>query len=411
MERLRQEARCVANKGFAAKRGSPFLLLLIVACDGFVGNPPTREAVASVGGPEAAVATSQPSDAGVSDAGPGSDAGVGQTPEGNSPPPTPPTPPFSKKQYLTYIAIPHPDDEYGAWGLIEGREAQYSVFVLMTHGEQTGACSSPSDGTGGGPYWYQGPGGPVGQPNYGEAVYGNPWVGRWTQECSDARLHGWHRMLDQMALLDSTLPYAPELVGRYCPSGVTPGGLLPTRYDGTPPVGHPSACADVYANALGARVVFDLGDSDLTSDEVLWAIQSLRENRGSWGIPPLPEKGIIGAAFYNATSENSGIAQYSACSYYGHPDHHAIQVALWGTQLGAGSQLGRTCDSDPDVTNTGGTRAWVSSPTHLATFAINPATHAREGPIPVNYGWLFAGETPSCEAGCGWSRQQAFWRR
>lgn len=310
------------------------------------------------------------------------------------------------KKQLAYVVIPHPDDEFEAWSLVERSSDNYTVFVLMTHGEETSGCRVPSEG---GADWYQGPGSKVGQPDLGELVYGNPWQGRWNPACDAARLASFHLFLDRMAQKDPTLPQNPPYRGRVCFPGKTGDGIAPGRLDNG--VRHASSCADVYASSRGARVIFDLGDTDLTSAEVLWAINAVRTNRASLGIPDLPEHEVLGAAFYNATAPNSGVAQYPACDYYGHPDHHAIHVALWTTHLGAGPQLVRTCDADPDVANTGGRIAYVSSANQDAAFAVEPSTGRRLGASTVAYGWLNPTYYATCASGCGFSRKQSFWKK
>src|ERR1700694_1690155 len=44
------------------------------------------------------------------------------------------------KDHITYVLIPHPDDEYEAWALIQNQPTQYPVFVLLTRGEGTDFC-------------------------------------------------------------------------------------------------------------------------------------------------------------------------------------------------------------------------------------------------------------------------------
>ena len=45
--------------------------------------------------------------------------------------------PATSKTQLQYIVIPHPDDEYEAWSLVEKSAGNYPVFLVMTHGEET----------------------------------------------------------------------------------------------------------------------------------------------------------------------------------------------------------------------------------------------------------------------------------
>ena len=320
---------------------------------------------------------------------------------------------------VVYVLIPHPDDEYEAWSLIQASPETYTIFVLLTHGEATGACMAvgapPCETGSGGPYLYQGPGSPVGQPDYGEWVEGAPWNGRWDPACDAARLASFHRFLDDMAVLDPSFPSAPAEVGAFDLPGTTTDGVPPQRVDGDDgscgtTVPRTSSAARVFRDDRGARVVFDLGDGDLTAAEVIWALQAVRSNREAWGLAPeLVEAGVVGAAFYNATAVGGDVAQYAECECYSHADHRAVHDALWTTNVGAGDQWGRTCHTDPDVANTGGRTELVDPAIHEATFRATATT--REGPFPIDYGWLHATTYTGCETGCIFARQQSFWRR
>jgi hypothetical protein len=299
------------------------------------------------------------------------------------------------KKQLAYVVIPHPDDEFEAWSMIEKSADNYPVFVLLTHGEETNGCTTA------GKDWYQG--------DLGEYVFGNPWQGKWNPACDAARLASYHVFLDRMAQVDPSLPDKPAYVGRFCFDGKTSDGSAPSRIDNG--VRRTSSCAEVYASSLGARVIFDLGDTDLTSPEVIWALQAVRTNRARLTIPRLPELEVLAAAFYNATAPNSGVPAYAECDYYGHPDHHAIHAALWDTHVGAGPQYVRTCDSDPDVAGTSGRTSYVDSDIQSAAFAVEASTKQRRGASAVAYGWLNPAYYDTCTSGCGFSKKQSFWKR
>ncbi len=339
--------------------------------------------------------TSTPDDAPASDSG---DEDIGQL-----------TAVVPKKQ-IAYVVIPHPDDEWEAWSLIEKSPANYPVFILLTQGEETGGCH-PKEIAGVGPHWYQGPNSPVGQPNLGEYVLGNPWQGRWTASCSAARIASYHLFLDRMAKVDPALPYKPPYIGRFCFGGTTSDGAAPSRIDNDNTVVRPANCAKVYADSKGARVIFDLGDRDLRPAEVIWAVQAVRANRAALKIPALREYEVLGASFYNATGPDSGAAAYPSCNYYGHPDHHAIHAALWNTNVGAGPQLVRACDTDPDVAKTNGRVDYVDASTDRAAFEVNQTTKQRIGAHVAAYGWLQGAYYDSCPSGCIFARKQSFWRR
>jgi hypothetical protein len=310
------------------------------------------------------------------------------------------------KTKMVYAVSAHPDDEIPAWGAIERRPRIYTVFVIMTKGEQTFSCktieeSLPNDDQGlgfedatmveglfghsgravwDGAYRYQGPGSPVDQPDLGERhPLGNPWVGRGTRACADARVASWHWFLDGMAALDASLanmeiagdPYLDDdYVGESCDVAV--------------------GCVEVWANEQGARVAFDLGDSGfldpagdpLTAQDVTSALQVLRANRVSFGLPALPEAGMVAALYYYDGDDPN-------CDYYDHADHGAVTEALYETDQGAGPQVGPTCHTDPRFLNAPSLTTPMSPLTLVPANFVDPVTEQRMGTYVVNYGWLF----------------------
>lgn len=298
------------------------------------------------------------------------------------------------KLQLQYIVTAHPDDELAAWSLIERSPANYPVFIVLTRGEETGFCT---------------PGGASGlQTGRGEAApVGNPYVGKWTTACKRARLGSWHAFLDSMATMDRELPRAPGLRGTFTGDGLA-GSRAPSRSDEGRVV--ESRSFRVWANEKGARVAFDLGDGDLTPEEVTWAIQTVRKNRGSL-FPKLPEYGVIAASYRNADPR---------CEIYDHPDHRAVHVAVFRTDQGTpGPQWGRTCIHDPDVA--GGRINEIDADVYeflmgVDAPAIDPTRYPdarRTGAFQVHYGWLAGQYWPGGdrEGTSHWSRKQAFWRR
>lgn len=311
------------------------------------------------------------------------------------------------RTHLLYSVSAHPDDEFANWGMIENRPDRYLVSVLITLGEETDSCVAAEDspavgdpglgngtvveGFGGGealgivgPYKYQGPGSPVGEPDKGERrPLGNPWQGQGTGACGRARVGSWHWFLDDMSALDSGLSNMavaddPELdddyQGRFCRTG--------------------AGCVKVWANADGARVAFDLGDrgypidlnpDPLTADKVIRAIQVLRSHRKQWGLPALPDGGIL-AAVPNPGEVETG----SDCPTDPHPDHLAVADALYEVAQGAGPQFGAACPSDPRYEAAPGPAdAAIDPDTVVQANLIDPVTEERQGPWVVNYGWLY----------------------
>lgn len=299
------------------------------------------------------------------------------------------------KTETLYAVSAHPDDEYRTWPFIEGRASTYTIVVILTRGEATRSCMSPGESapTGDpelgngvfvegvvadfgfqGPYRYQGPGSPVGEPDKGErAPLGYPWQGKGTPACKAARTASWHWFLDAMAESDETLPDMEvesdpladdDYRGEFCSDAI--------------------GCALVWANDVGARVAFDLGDSNLMPTEVTAALQTLRESRGLWGIRELPEAGVLAASRW---SDGSGGCVVDTD---GHPDHGAVHQALFEVDLGAGPQYGNAgCPTDPRYVQHPGP-VFVEDPIRL--FRVNevdPVTEQRIGPRQVAYGWLW----------------------
>lgn len=298
---------------------------------------------------------------------------------------------------MRYAVVAHPDDEFqGAWALIQDSPETYTVFVTATQGENTRSCmpageSQPVgdpglsngtfvegltgegfDGRGlEGPYRYQGPNSPVGEPDKGERhPFGNPWQGTGTEACRLARIASWHWFLDDMAAHDASLP--------------------DMRIDGHPMRDNDYAglrcaaelCAHVWANRDGARVAFDLGDGDLTASEVRHAVAALRQRRKEWKLPSVREAGVIAAA-YHYSGDTPG------CTWEPHVDHAAVQEALYVESDDGVPHFGGTCAVDDRHLTHPGPAAVIDPVTLVRTNLVDPVTEQRIGPYPVNFGWLW----------------------
>jgi hypothetical protein len=295
---------------------------------------------------------------------------------------------LSTKRQLQYIVTAHPDDEMASWSLIQRASANYPVFIVATHGEETGYCEAGGRSSL--------------QTSLGEArPPGDAYQGRWSRGCKDARIGSWHGFLNRMADIDPTLS-KPGFRGTYSAGGLA-GSRAPSRVDNGRTI--ESRTFRVWADSKSARVAFDLGDGDLTPEEVTWAIQTVRARRGSL-FPRLPEYGVIAASYRNTDPR---------CPVYDHTDHRAVHVAVFRTDQGTpGPQWGRTCIHDPDVARGGRVNEvdedifqfamGVSAP------AIDPSRYPnarRTGAFQVHYGWLQGSYWP-----IAWrDRRQAFWRR
>ena len=328
------------------------------------------------------------------------------------------------KQSTFYIAVAHPDDETTGWSYLEQLPRDtYTIFTLMTRGEATDSCLAPEEaknqagtdvlaptdmGTFGrnllglptstaenssGPYKYEGPDSPVGEPNKQERhPLGNPWVGQRTDACGDARIASWHWFLDEQFRIDGigtdlAVVNDPEqdddYKGQFCPPGHQGNGA-------GQPIEKQIGCAQVWANDLGARVVYDLGDQGyvdgdflptrFTPEHVTAAFQNTRASRADWGIPTLPEIGVLSPNVYGDGER---------CSRFAGSDHDVINEAIryhdQGLPLRAGVMMCREDKLGDDTT----VREIIQSPTSAVGWNLmNPATGDRIGPALVNYGWL-----------------------
>lgn len=287
---------------------------------------------------------------------------------------------FSTKKQLQYLVTAHPDDELAAWSLIEKSTDNYPVFIVLTQGEHTGYCEASGIN-----HW---------QPELGEARPATtlPYVGRGTKQCKDARIASWHRFLDGMAERDNTLSKAPRFRGTF---SATAGSFR------------------VWADSKSARVVFDLGDGNLSSAEVTAAIQAVRSQRSQL-FPLTKEYGVIAGSYSNIDRTNG-------CDHYDHSDHRSVHVAIYSTDQGTpGPQWGRTCINDPDVRANGRIEE-VDSDTYAHAMGVdapswdpNRYPNARRlGAFQVHYGWLRSAywEGTGRSGTTQFDKRQAFWRR
>ena len=271
------------------------------------------------------------------------------------------------KTQLQYVVLPHPDDEIEAWAMIANASDNYPVFLLMTQGESTGFC----DGSGL-------------QADLGERVpQPQPFTGRGSPNCRAQRIDAWHAFLDAMAAVD------PYLDARADMESADFAGF------------------DWSIGSRSARVVCDGGDGSLATDYVTSAVAEVRANRAR--LPVEQEFGIIASAYYNA--DVAGSFEYT------HPDHKAVQDAVFGTDFGLpGPRWGRCASGDARTAGAGQGRTQAIDPaTYRAIMAVDP-DGTRRGAAQVCYGWLafqpggswLAAES---DATTSWNRIQTFWVR
>lgn len=283
------------------------------------------------------------------------------------------------------IFVAHPDDEADALAGIAGRSTKHKVIVVLTRGEADAACSP-----GGFPNSYQGPSHPA-APNSidrGEIAPPYPINGRYTPDCENNRINPFLHFMGAVGTQDSTMPtgYNAKTLSASAaaPPEHTRSTGPPTRYDDlTPRAGNRvRAWTDASGQNRATLVQFDLGDSDLTKEEVQWAVDRLIQRRSDYGIPNLPWQ----RAFTNFDNAN----RYASCDIYTHSDHRRVHEAFFDTNYpfyngGITTHYGRTCDTDVD-------------PTASYLYSVNWRNYffelgsgsdpLRIGPWQRRYGWL-----------------------
>ena len=275
---------------------------------------------------------------------------------------------------LSYYAVPHPDDEFQSWSLIENDAQTYPVIITMTRGEATGYCAKSG---------YKGY-----QPSLGELPPGNDPTYR-SKSCKQNRIGSTLAFYQAMAAVDPTLGPMPTT------QTMLLGGPLPP---GTPGYGCAvsSKTIEVWTGRNMALVFLDLGDGNLSSCEVQWAVSQVRRMRGTSALPNLAEHRLVAAGFRNKSNPN--------CYVYDHPDHRVVHQAIWNTNfMLPGGQYGRTCTTDPD-------HSLVRNVQQIQALRMNG--DMRVGAFQRIYGWLKAKPWPAgTEFASLMSTRQAFWRR
>jgi hypothetical protein len=269
---------------------------------------------------------------------------------------------------VALAVVPHPDDEFQMWSLMADTPDEYKIFVSLTGGEETGFCE---------PEILAG----ALQEDLGEIAPTPTPTGRWTSSCEQARHESLLGYLTQMSEED---PSIPGDFGEPTVFGPLPADGLEVCRDDDGDVRCDEAVREVRvwedAEGRGAVVFFDLGDGDLTPEEASWAIRSVIDRRGEWGLDAENRVASILGAFANVESP---------CFPYPHPDHIAVHEALWNTDFGAGSQIAATCFLNPSQRMS----AIVSPGATDAAFAFGPGG-VREGAHNRHYGWLHASSYP-----------------
>ena len=332
-----------------------------------------------------------------------------------------------ERERTFYVVAAHPDDETTSWSYLEQLpEDTYTVFTMLTKGEGTESCltpeesynrpgsdalpigeletfvrrvtsdeRAPTDEDSTGPYKYEGPGSPVDEPDKGERhPFGYPWVGTGTEAFKDARVASFHWFLDEQFRNDGigtdlSIENDPELdddyKGTFCPRGHQGRG------EGQP-VEKQIGCAQVWADELGARIFFDFGNPAysfpfpppaFTPEMVTAALQTVRASRAAWGMPVLPEEGVLSPAMYpdgESCPENPWLG----------PDHGVVNEAIRYHDQGLPLRAGiMACETDA-IADGAPVRTLHQAPSSMVLWnLLNPVNGYRLGAAVVNYGWLF----------------------
>lgn len=287
---------------------------------------------------------------------------------------------------ISYVVSAHPDDEWATWSFGEGRGQQLQGLRLP-HAERGDDAlpdrrlpSEPSPCRAHRALPYQGPGSPVGQPNYGEQSPGSPWGGKNTAECKAGRIAAAIEVMRDRARSDPTLPNVDVDSGvkTLTNPATTREGLPPRRNDNGGDYTSRSVRVFSSSNGNGKVLFFDLGDFDVRPAEVEWAVKAIKANKALLGIS---------SSFtdYNGVAAFSNTGAIAGCAEYDHADHRAVHDAFFNYDMDIGRQYGRTCTTDPDS----GRTTDIGSSFNQQHFAA--ASGSRTGPFQRRYGWLARG--------------------
>lgn len=278
---------------------------------------------------------------------------------------------------LRYVVVTHPDDEFAAWSLVGQRDPRrYDVVIILTTGESTAYCDgSPVDNQ-----WSSQQYLPQPQPT------GLPYSDR----CKQHRMDSWNVFFEGS---ENARNPSERLTGGPIAFG---DRVLPV------PLARNEAgdivAADAYDLFVGpdhSVAAFDMGG--LTTDEVLWAIQTVRGLVDRF--PTDVEGDVVGAGFFNDTN----IGYHNV-----HGDHAAVYRLLGGVDLGLpGSQY--TTVGHLQAGRAFG--AMVPAYCHAMCHPGAPAAFLGSmGRFQFAYGWLADGYWPPGEvdAYAGFSRYQSF---
>lgn len=266
---------------------------------------------------------------------------------------------------VVYAAMPHPDDEFQAWSLLEDSN-RFTVIVLMTRGERTQHCSERGFSRG----WQEGL----------EISPSTTPVALEHETCVDARLESIRGYLDQMSQTDDTIP--GDLAEGFTVSHLNDDDdvVCSRETDGECTQRNLSAEVWLDQQQRGALIAFDLGDDNLTQAEVAWALNHVKGTPAKFGIDPQRPSGYVVSGYYSDHNVN--------CYEYSHPDHEAVARTLDSIDLGLGLQFVTTCgEAGKNVLDLTVSERAADAAFHFRGVAQVEGA-VRQGAHEAHYGWL-----------------------
>ncbi|HZB66501.1 MAG TPA: cell wall-binding repeat-containing protein [Ornithinibacter sp.] len=282
---------------------------------------------------------------------------------------------------MRFVVIAHPDDEMSIRAVLGPSDpGRYDVYVLLTQGERTSYCT----------------GLPVSNAWVDQEYLPQPQPTgvRLSERCHQHRLDSWDTFLSRTSLSPSGTTEVRS--GREV---VVDGAPLPA------PTGLDAAGSrvvrdtfEVTAGKDSAKVVFDLGNEDLTNSEVIWAVENALDLREELS-PGALEGDIVGAGYVNQTTVG-----YSDL----HPDHVAVMTVMGSFDFGLpGSQYHPVGHNQPSRAVGAWDADYCAQMCHPSGVApwVGPM-----GDFQYSYGWLAAGRwrAGTVDAPAGFSQYQSF---
>ena len=182
-----------------------------------------------------------------------------------------------------------------------------------------------------------------------------------------------------------------------------------------------------YIGKNTARIYFNLGDSNLTTDEVLWAMKTVRAHRSLF--PVSAEAGVIGPMYSTYTDPSGkpyctssvGFDSLSNWVYnsYTHTDHYAVDDVLRSFNLFGGASVSQYAWVTP-CEATASTASFTPTVSGwLAEYGVNSAEPQQAGAQPTSctndqhtgaaqssFGWLDFSRLGGCSSS---SNEGGYW--